>query len=67
MTAILALVLKFLPYLVEGAKAVPQLVTFVSQLREIFARDKVWTPEQEAEFDARIEALRDDPAWQVKD
>jgi hypothetical protein len=67
MTAILALVLKFLPYLVQAAEAVPQIVTFISELRAIFARTKAWTPEQEQAFDDSVEALRNDPYWKSND
>ncbi len=67
MTAILALVLKYLPYLVQAAGSIPEITGFISSLRDIFKRDKVWTPEQEAEFDASVEALRNDPAWKIND
>ena len=67
MTAILALVLKFAPYLVQAAQSVPQLVSFIAELRAIFARDKVWTPEQEAEFDQSVQDLRFDTAWTPED
>lgn len=67
MGAIIQLILKFLPYLVDAGKSIPQIITFIAQLRAIFARTKSWTPEQEAAFDASVEALRDDPAWQVTD
>lgn len=67
MTAILALVLKYIPYLVQAAGSIPEITGFIASLKQIFTRDKVWTPEQEAEFDAQTEALRSDPAWQVND
>lgn len=67
MTAILALVLKYLPYLVQAAGSIPEITGFLSSLRNIFKRDKVWTPEQEKEFDDSVEALRSDPYWIVKD
>lgn len=67
MTAILALVLKYIPYLVQAAGSIPEITGFIASLQAIFKRDKVWTPEQEAEFDAQTEALRSDPAWQIND
>lgn len=67
MTAILALVLKYLPYLVQAAGSIPEITGFIASLQGIFKRNKVWTPEQEAEFDASVETLRSDPAWQVND
>ena len=67
MGAILAIVLQFLPYLVDAGKSIPQIITFISELRAIFARTKSWTPEQEQAFDASVEELRNDPAWKVTD
>ena len=67
MLAILPIILQFLPYLVKASESVPQLIEFIAKLRAIFARDKSWTPEQEAAFDASIEELRNDPAFKVTD
>ena len=67
MTAILALVLKYLPILVQAAGSIPEITGFISGFKDIFKRDKIWTPEQEAQFDAETQALRNDPAWQVND
>jgi hypothetical protein len=66
MTAIIAIILQYLPYIVEASKSIPQLVTFIAELRAIFARTKAWTPEQEAAFDASIEPLRNLPYWKVQ-
>jgi hypothetical protein len=67
MTAILALVLKYIPYLVQAAGSIPQITGFIASLKEIFTRQKIWTPEEEAKFDAETAALRNDPAWQIND
>ncbi len=67
MTAIIALVIKFLPYLTQAAQSVPEIVGFISSLQAIFKRDKTWSPEQEAAFDAEVEALRSDPYWTSHD
>ena len=67
MGAIIAIVLQFLPYLVDAGKSVPQIITFISELRAIFARTKAWTPEQEKAFDDSVEALRADPYWKSTD
>jgi len=63
MTAILALVLKYIPYLVQAAGSIPEITGFIASLRAIFAREKVWTKEQEEAFDASVEELRNDPSW----
>jgi len=67
MTAILGLVLKYLPYLVQASASIPEITGFLANLKAIFKREKTWTPEEEAEFDAQTEAMRSDPAWQVTD
>jgi len=67
MTAILALVLKYLPILVQAAGSIPEITSFISGLRQIFARTAIWTPEAEAKFDAETETLRDDPYWKIND
>ncbi len=67
MSAILALVIKFLPLLTQVASSTPELIGFIKGLHDIFTRTKIWTPEQKADFDAQTEALRSDPAWQVID
>jgi hypothetical protein len=67
MGAIIPLIIQYLPYLVAAAKVAPQITTFIAGLHDILKRDKSWTPEQEAEFDAQTEALRSDPYWQVTD
>jgi hypothetical protein len=67
MSSIIPIILKYLPYLVQAAAEIPQITTFLAELQAIFKRDKVWTDQQEAEFDAQTEAMRSDPAWQVID
>ena len=67
MTAILALVMKYLPVLVQAAGSIPEITGFIAGLKDIFKRDKIWTEEEEAKFDAETAALRNDPAWQVND
>ena len=67
MGAIIPLVLKFLPYLIQASQSIPEITGFIASLHDIFKRDKTWTPEQEAEFDAQTEAMKSDPTWQVID
>jgi len=67
MSSILVLVMKYLPYLVQASASIPEITGFLANIKAIFQRDKVWTPEQEKEFDAQTEAMRSDPAWQVTD
>ena len=67
MTAILGLVLKYLPYLVQASQSIPEITGFIGALRNVFKREKVWTPDQEKQFDAEVEALRNDPYWTPED
>jgi hypothetical protein len=52
---------------VDATKTVPQIITFISELRAIISRDKMWTPQLEAEFDAKVESVTDSPAWKIND
>lgn len=63
MSAIIAVVIKYLPYLVQASKSVPEIITFISNIRAIFARTKTWTPEEEKAFDDALENLKNDPYW----
>jgi hypothetical protein len=67
MNAIVALLLKYIPYLIQASLSVPQLIEFVNQMKQIFTREKIWTPEEEAAFDAKVESHTDDPAWKITD
>ncbi len=67
MTAILALVLKYLPQLIQATGAVPQLIGLVKGLHDIFARKNIWTAEQKAQFEAETAEMRSKPEWQITD
>ncbi len=67
MGAIIPIVLRYLPYLIQASKSIPEITTFISNIHTIFKRSAVWTEDQEAEFDAQTEAMRSDPAWTVVD
>ena len=67
MNALVALLLKYIPYLIQASLSVPQIIDFVNEMKQIFTRDKIWTPEEEAAFDAKVESHTQDPAWQVND
>jgi hypothetical protein len=67
MAAIIPIIIKYLPYLIQASQSIPEITGFIASLQAIFKRDKTWTPEQEADFDAQTEAMRSDPAWQVND
>jgi hypothetical protein len=67
MKDLITFVLKYLPYLITASKSVPQITSFIAGLKEIFSRKKLWTKEQEEQFDAETEALRSDPYWKVND
>lgn len=67
MMALIPLVLQYLPVLIQASQSIPAITTFISGLHGILKRDKSWTPEQEAEFDAQTEAMRNDPAWKIVD
>ena len=60
-----SLLFKYLPYFLQAAKSVPQIMDFISEIKAIFSRDKVWTPAQEKEFDDQLEALKNDSYWKA--
>lgn len=63
MTALAEVFLKYLPYLIQASSSIPEIITFISNIHAIFQRTKMWTPEQEKEFDDSVEALKSDPYW----
>lgn len=67
MSSIVSIVIKYLPYLVQASKSVPEIVTFIANIRAIFARTKTWTPEQEKAFDDSLEDLKNDPYWKSEE
>lgn len=43
----------------------PRLDSLIANVSADLAQNVAWTPEQAAAFQARIDALKNDPAWQV--
>lgn len=62
MAAIIALVMANLPALIAGGKEVFNLVTTI---RAEAQRTGEWTADQEAAFQAELDAQKIDPAWQT--
>lgn len=60
---IAAIVLQFLPYLIKGAAAAPELWDFIQKIRGHLNQTNQWTPEQRAEFDAKVEAVTSQEHW----
>lgn len=56
-----AILLQYLPFLVQGAGEVQQIWDYVQKVREAAKQSGEWTPEAEAAFDAEIEKLKTDP------
>jgi hypothetical protein len=59
-----ALILQFLPYFFQAAKAVPEIYTFIKNTREHLQQTGEWTPEAEATYKQSLTDLENDPAWQ---
>lgn len=64
MTAIIGIIINYLPVLIKAAKSVPEVIGFIKGVQEHLKQTKEWTPEQEAEFNAKLEALTSQPHWQ---
>lgn len=66
--AIAAIILPFAGAPATAGLAVallPRIEALISKLMAAAARTNAWTPEEQAAFQARIDALKADPAWQV--
>lgn len=62
MQAIIALLLSNIPTLIAAGK---EGYSLVMAIRAEAQRTGEWTPEQEVEFQARLELQNIDPAWQT--
>lgn len=59
-----AIILQYLPYLFEAAKAVPQIMNYISAVRTNLKQTGEWTNEMEASYLASLDQMGLDPAWQ---
>jgi len=64
MTALIGLIVSYLPALLQAAKVVPEVMSFVKGVQTHLKQTKEWTPEQEAEFDKRLDEVTSQPHWQ---
>lgn len=64
MGAIIGIIVQFLPYLIKAGQSVPEVIDFVKHVQEHLKQTKEWTPEQEAEFNSRLEAVTGKAHWQ---
>lgn len=60
----IALVTTILTYLPQITTGVSRLILWVREARAAAKQKGEWTPELEAEFIAKIESRKDDPAYQ---
>ena len=44
---------------------VPRIDALIAKIGVDLGQTAAWTPEQQAAFQARIDAIKNDPAWQV--
>lgn len=54
---------KYLPLLLKAVATMPELMSYVERMREYYSQTTEWTPEQEAAFDARVEAVTSKEHW----
>lgn len=64
MTALIGIIVTWLPTILKAAQSVPEIVNFVKAVQSHLKQTKEWTPEQEAEFDKRLEEVTSQPHWQ---
>lgn len=63
-TAIIGIIVEYLPVLMKAVKSVPEVMDFVKRVQEHLKQTKEWSAEQEAEFDRRLEEVTSKPHWQ---
>lgn len=56
-----AIILSFLPYLFQAAKAVPQIVDFIQKTRTNLQQTGEWSQEAEDIFTKELQDLKDNP------
>lgn len=56
-----ALILQFLPYLFQAAKAVPEIYEFVHRTRTALQQSNEWTQEMEDNFNTELVNLKANP------
>jgi hypothetical protein len=56
-----ALLLTFLPYLFQAAKAVPQVMDYIHKTREHLQQTGEWTQEMEDSFTKELQDLQSNP------
>jgi hypothetical protein len=61
MTAALALFLQYLPYLIQAGGSVPELISYVTKVREHYRQTGEWTKEQDDAFSKEIDDLINNP------
>lgn len=64
MGTIISTFMEYLPTLLKAAQTVPQLMEYVNHQKATLQTTAEWTPEQEAEFNKRLEEVTSQPHWQ---
>lgn len=63
MGTIISLFLTHLPSLIQAAKSVPTVVTYIKETKAALEQSKEWTEAEEAEFDKHVEEVTSQPWW----
>lgn len=61
--AIVGLFIKYLPDLLKAAQKTPEIMQFITKLRNHLKQTKEWTADEEAEFKARKKAITSQAHW----
>lgn len=59
----LATLLKYLPFLFQAGRTIPQIVQFVNDVKSDLEQKDEWTPEAEKAFADLLDAEEKDSAW----
>lgn len=63
MSAIIGLIIQYLPNLIQAGKSIPEVMEFVRKTRDTLKQTKELTPEEEAAFDAYEDQITSQEHW----
>lgn len=59
----LSLFIKYLPFLVQAGRTIPEIVAYVNAVRDDLQQKEEWTPNAENAFIELLDAESKDSAW----
>ena len=63
MTALIGIIISYLPTLIKAAKSVPDVMEFIKKVQSHLKQTNEWTANQEEEFNKRLEEVTSQEHW----